>query len=149
MNEKLETNLRQAAILTFEQLGFMFPMSEDESVQADWEFGTGVQVAFSGPLRGVLSVHTSEELMSTLAGNMLGQDETPSITEQRDALGEVANVICGNLLPLIAGSEAVFDIGAPAPAMCTDGKNDASGGATSRVSILLDSGQADVQLCIL
>jgi hypothetical protein len=32
---------------------------------------------------------------------------------QRDALGEVANVVCGNLLPLVAGAEAVFRLSAP------------------------------------
>ena len=44
---------------------------------------------------------------------MLGQEEPPPEPTQKDALGEIVNVICGNLLPSIAGPEPVFDISAP------------------------------------
>ena len=30
-----------------------------------------------------------------------------------DALGEIGNVICGNVLPALGGKEAVFDLSAP------------------------------------
>ena len=33
---------------------------------------------------------------------------------QRDALGELANIICGNVLPLLAGAEDLFRLSAPA-----------------------------------
>ncbi|MDM8539151.1 hypothetical protein QUF70_20550, partial [Desulfobacterales bacterium HSG17] len=48
-------------------------------------------------------------------GNMLGieEDETSTSEQQYDALKELLNVICGNLLPEIAGKEAIFKVGMP------------------------------------
>ena len=57
----------------------------------------------------------SSAAMPELAANMLGldDDESPSEEQQKDALRESLNVICGNLLPRVGGKEAVFDIQAP------------------------------------
>ena len=37
----------------------------------------------------------------------------PPKSLQYDALGEIANVICGNMLPCIAGSKEFFYVSAP------------------------------------
>lgn len=57
----------------------------------------------------------STEVLQELAANMLGLDDEEGITEDQrfDALKETMNVICGNLLPAIAGDEVVFDIDMP------------------------------------
>ena len=52
-------------------------------------------------------------VLPLIAANMLGVDETPSESQQDDALGEIINVICGNMLPNISSPEAVFDVGIP------------------------------------
>jgi CheY-specific phosphatase CheX len=45
---------------------------------------------------------------------MLGaESEEISPDQQKDALKEATNVVCGNFLPEIAGPEAVFHIDAP------------------------------------
>jgi hypothetical protein len=41
---------------------------------------------------------------------MLGEASPPDQEGQLDALCEVANVICGNMLPELAGTTAVFHI---------------------------------------
>jgi chemotaxis protein CheY-P-specific phosphatase CheC len=56
----------------------------------------------------------SEDVLKELSANMLGVDDEETTKDQRhDALKETMNILCGNLLPAIAGKEAVFDIGAP------------------------------------
>ena len=56
----------------------------------------------------------SEGVLTELSANMLGVDDQDTDREQRlDALKETINILCGNLLPALAGKEAVFDIGAP------------------------------------
>ena len=57
----------------------------------------------------------SAAILQELAANMLGIDEDEEIeeTQKHDALKEALNVICGNVLPAIAGRQAVFNIGAP------------------------------------
>jgi hypothetical protein len=46
--------------------------------------------------------------------------------ERRDAVGELANVICGHVLPAAAGPAAVFHLAAPAP---VDAASDVAGAA--------------------
>jgi hypothetical protein len=81
-----------------------------------------------------------EAMMPALAANMLGVDEPPPPpADQRDALGELANVLCGNLLPEIAGTEHVFLLAAPAP-------GDERGTPTAAVTVPLDLGTARASL---
>jgi hypothetical protein len=69
--------------------------------------------AAAGPLTlGALTVAVSGDVADALAANMLGTAHAGP-AERRDAVGELANVVCGNVLPLLAGREAVFRLGAP------------------------------------
>ncbi|MCZ6874245.1 MAG: chemotaxis protein CheX, partial [bacterium] len=52
-------------------------------------------------------------LLPSLAANMLGEDKPPSEDQQHDALCEVANVVCGNVLPRIGGSQEIFNLNPP------------------------------------
>jgi len=113
MNQAWQTELLQAAVLTFEELCFLFPSTDLEAQQRQAPIDAVVHVAFCGPLQGVLVVSLAGGLLSGLAANMLGVDEPPATAQQYDALGEIANVICGNLLPRIAGPQAVFQLSAP------------------------------------
>ena len=58
----------------------------------------------------------SQGAVTELTANMLGLDDDCeiSVDEQQDAFKEMLNVICGNLLPAIAGDQREFNIGPPA-----------------------------------
>jgi len=60
-------------------------------------------VDFTGRFTGGMELALSASVLAELAANMLGAEEgtTLSADEQRDALRELANVVCGNLLPAI------------------------------------------------
>ena len=75
----------------------------------------GVTVNFKGPFIGRLVLRMPETLPALLAENMLAitPEEDDSEETRYDAARELANVICGNLLPKIAGAEAVFNLQAP------------------------------------
>lgn len=97
----------------FESLAFILLMLDEESAQAD--AATEVVVArieFTGPFEGALFLSASTEMLPAIAANMLGLegDPAPSPDQQGDAFKELLNVICGNLLPTIAGPEAVFGV---------------------------------------
>jgi CheY-specific phosphatase CheX len=113
MNQAWQTELLQVAVLTFEELCFLFPSPNLDAQQRYAPIDGAVRVAFSGPLQGVLVVTLAGGLLSSLAANMLGVDEPPATAQQYDALGEIANVICGNVLPRIAGPQAVFQLSPP------------------------------------
>jgi len=111
MTAQLSQELYRAAARTFEDLAFLLPMQGDPAStdgQQAWAF-----VAFSGPFSGRVAVGCPRQMLVPLAANMLGDGDVPALGQQLDALREVANVVCGNLLPAIAGTQAVFRMEAP------------------------------------
>ena len=85
--------------------------------EAREEDGAGMRavVKFAGPLAGEFTLTLSAAVATSLANNMLGRDEQSPAEEgeTRDAAGELANVMCGNLLARAAGPEPVFRLAAP------------------------------------
>jgi CheY-specific phosphatase CheX len=112
MANPFERALYDAATLTFRELA---SMSVTQAQRRRWkkEPEVSVQVSFSGPYCGTLYLSISDSILPKLAANMLGEDTPPAEELQCDALGEFANVICGNLLPKIGGTQAVYDVGVP------------------------------------
>ena len=74
-----------------------------------------MRVRFSGPICGGMQLSLSRPVLAELAGNMLGVEDGAALPadEQHDALRELINVICGNLLPMIGGASAEFHIQTP------------------------------------
>ena len=82
---------------------------------------------------------------------MLGYEDETDLTDvqKQDGFRELANVICGNLLPALAGRNAVFDVQAP---------QRLEGGAVpetlneqpraGHAKLLLDSGWAELALYV-
>ena len=101
---------------TCEQLAFMFaeaaddgdlPEPPDEAVQ--------VSMSFMGPQDGRLVLAADRAMCPELAANMLGLDPDDPKAEMRgiDALKELLNVVCGNVLTRMAGDKPVFDLSIP------------------------------------
>lgn len=109
----VERELRRASAATFESLAFICEAPEN-GVDDENSLQEAVQVKFRGPFVGRLVLRADASLMATIAGNMLADVASPPRTLQRDALGEIANVICGNVLPSVAGGENIFHLEAPA-----------------------------------
>ena len=108
--------LRDVFFQILEDLAFMFAEEpEDEEI-----FGTGapyvnVSMTYNGPSTGTLSLSVPEELCPEIAANVLGLDPDDEIitAKPHDALKELLNVICGNLLTEMAGEDPVFDLSIP------------------------------------
>jgi CheY-specific phosphatase CheX len=115
MNEKIERELTVVAMETLEKLAFLFPTDDEAPCVPETGEAIRVAVSFDGPFGGTLLMEMAGALLPDLAGNMLGIDDTRQVTrdQQHDALKETANIICGNLLPVIAGGRPVFEIGPP------------------------------------
>jgi CheY-specific phosphatase CheX len=144
---KLETELYKSAALTFEELAFMFETPEGETSD-----GAAMEAAacvnFRGIFSGKLIIQVYDGLLAAIAMNMLGEDEAPSYKEQCDALGEIANVICGNVLPAIAGSKEVFHLNAPVIYAADTELADKNVKPSAEKSLPLDEGWAHISLFI-
>lgn len=111
----LNAILMDVASETLESLAFMFstPESTDFDVP-EADDNLIVSVEFDGPFSGRLVVTAAAETLPELATSMLGiEAEDVSVHQKEDALKETINVVCGNLLPFVAGKEAVFNIFQP------------------------------------
>jgi CheY-specific phosphatase CheX len=143
----MRSPLLAAATTTFESLALLLPSVELTPAEAAVAATHAVRVAFTGPLRGALEVRVTADVARSLAENMLGVDDAdPSLV--RDALGEVANVVCGNLLPDIGGREAVFHLSAPEPLDAAAAPQPAASGTKLVASLGVDGGRADLALLL-
>jgi CheY-specific phosphatase CheX len=70
-------------------------------------------VDFGGAGRGALHLILPDSMIAPVASAMLGEDGPLELSEQYDAVCELANIVCGNVLPRIAGERAVFDLASP------------------------------------
>ena len=147
MTSMPQSPLQTASTSTFESLALLLPEPRPSAEQLAAPLAHGVRVAFAGPLVGALAVRVSDDVARALAANMLGVDAVRGADAERvvrDALGEVANVICGNLLPELAGRVAVFQLGAPEPIAAAPAAGDVPPAAA--VTLGIDAGRAEVAL---
>jgi len=115
MKTRLKEILSHAAVDTFEKLAFLFCFQEEDRDVLFQASATGASLSFMGPFSGKLLIMLSNQILPELAANMLGlgdEEETTS-EQQQDALRELTNVLCGNLLPAIAGDRVVFNVDIP------------------------------------
>ena len=115
MNNRLNDTLCSVGHEVFESLAFILSAFEQEPESQDDSLGearTTGTISFKGPFDGTVALSVSSELLPEICANMLGLDfdEVAPADQQRDAFKELLNVICGNLLPKLAGEEAVFDV---------------------------------------
>jgi hypothetical protein len=102
-------------VATLERLAFLFAFPVEQAPAVEEAGLETARVDFSGAFSGGLELSLSAPVLVELAANMLGADEGKvlPVDEQRDALKELANVVCGNLLPVIAGRAKEFTIHTP------------------------------------
>lgn len=115
MNNQWKTALTQALLEVFENLCFMLPRPARDSLPPEVAGVSRVILAvdFSGAGRGTLHLTLPDSMIAQVATSMLGEDDPPPLGEQYDAVCELANIVCGNVLPRIAGERAVFDLASP------------------------------------
>lgn len=116
MEKQLHQPLWTAAATTFEHLGFLFAEPEEEGGADEgtwWTHAPGSAVFFHGPVEGHLALWVSPEVAADVATTMLALEGEVSPELVRDTLGELSNVICGNILPALVSPEAEFALEAP------------------------------------
>ena len=105
--------LLQAATSTFEALALLFPEPCSIDGVEFIPMAAAYSVTFHGAGTGRVVVGVTAGVLPALAENMLGAAAAPDAQLQRDALGEVVNVVTGNVLPMVHGAAAVFRLDAP------------------------------------
>lgn len=119
MDDAICEIITRSAAETLENLAFMFAFADGDVPEPEEEEARVCQVSFTGPFSGLLRIFMSKQCLPELAANMLGYDDPSqaSAAEQTEALKETANIICGNLLPLVSDPKAVFQVASPEMAL--------------------------------
>ena len=147
--------LFETAQRILEQAAFALPDLPEDEIEQARAVAVACKVQFTGLFSGEMCFQADEHLARIMAANMLGIDENdPDAAQKRkDAVGEILNMICGNFLPLVAGTRAEFKIGAPVEIpeevfddlvahhpeeLLTDTELSLEGGCRARLALLLD-----------
>jgi CheY-specific phosphatase CheX len=139
--------LARAIREVFESLCFMLPAPVG-SIPPEPETLSRVVLAvdFRGAGTGTLHLTLPDSMIAPVASSMLGEDGPLELSEQYDAVCELANIVCGNVLPLVAGERAVFDLASPRVIATMDATLGDEFDATARV--LLDEGLVSASICL-
>jgi|YelNatPaOPRAMG01_1025707.scaffolds.fasta_scaffold135675_2 chemotaxis protein CheY-P-specific phosphatase CheC len=100
MKQQIDKVLQEVTIKTFEDACFVYAAPELKDKQKEFAWDAAAEVRFKGEPAGRLLLAVSGNLLAAMAGNMLST-ENPTLQEKKDALGEVANIICGNVIPYL------------------------------------------------
>lgn len=114
------TILREVFARVLEDYAYLFadgdeaPPAGGAPPAADGQY-LSAEMGFEGPLEGRLSMAAPQGFARQVAANVLGLevDELPGENSAFDAVKELLNVTCGNLLTALAGDEPVFDLTVP------------------------------------
>lgn len=144
MSVALNDTLRDAAVNTFEQVVFLLPDTPPDEAQCSRKVAAIASIIFTGPASGILQVRACEGLLPRLANSMLGDDGV-NPTLQLDALGEIANIICGQIFPSI-DPVAAFEQLPPTVRLLPDALDSSRAAPAAAVQIGLENSRVDVLL---
>jgi len=145
MNDEWTAALSEAVREVFENLCFMVPAEASvPPTEAPGEARILVDVDFSGARRGLLRLDVPDRMISTVASCMLGEDGPVELEEQYAAIGELANIVCGNALPRMVGERAVFDLAMPRVIATRQSESHLTFDAAA--TVMLDEGQVGASI---
>lgn len=111
-----EERLKGIAYKTFEITCYMFPLEEweleDQGVVELGDDSISAMVRFDGAVEGGMKIRVSPDLFDAIAENMLGMEEGDREIKE-GALCEIANIICGNTVPIFAKGDKICYISPP------------------------------------
>lgn len=113
MNPSTVQSLHHTTVRIFEELGFLMTTETIDEMQRQTELNAAVRIDFKGPCDGTLLMRTYGICLPELTENMLGESHPTESGLHDDALGELANVVCGNILPSLTDENEVFNLMAP------------------------------------
>lgn len=94
-------------------LAFMFTEDEEATSNPD-EVWLETKIGYRGPVNGELRFRCTREFSRLLASNLLGVVAEEAGDEQADdAAKEFMNIVCGQLVTALHGTEAIFNLTIP------------------------------------
>jgi CheY-specific phosphatase CheX len=148
MKSKIEKVLEEASVNTFEDTCFMYQVPELNNVQKNLTLEAAAEVKYRGDYTGSLLIETRGGLFSAIAANILSID-SPSCLQKKDALGEVANIICGNVVTSLGRSKQGYKIESPRSLKKDELlKEKRQGKPLAEITMNFNEGRADIKFFV-
>ncbi|MCC6475558.1 chemotaxis protein CheX [bacterium] len=114
MPNNADQAILEAATRVFETSAFlnMYPSDTSEEIPAP---DCAASMTFYGAARGRVTLRVNQEILVSVVENLLGEScEGPEAEARKgDALKELLNMLCGNILTEYFGTEPIFDLSPP------------------------------------
>ena len=147
MKTRVENALKEAGLKTFEETCFMYPVPELKDLQEMLPLEAAAEVKYRGDFTGRLLIETRGGLFKAIAVNMLSIQD-PTGEQKTDALGEIANIICGNVIPALGGVRQGYRIEAPKNIPLSETQNNLLGEPLVQTVINLNQGRVDLKFYV-
>jgi len=148
MKSKIEKVLEEASVNTFEDTCFMYQVPELNNVQKNLTLEAAAEVKYRGDYTGSLLIETRGGLFSAIAANILSID-SPSCLQKKDALGEIANIICGNVVTSLGRSKQGYKIESPRSLKKDELlKGKRQGKPLAEITMNFNEGRADIKFFV-
>lgn len=146
MDRNLDEKLYSTTLESLEQLYSLFPWPEPDGHTTNAPFEAATSVDYSGDLSGRMIIAVYGNIVSSMTATLCGEGETASDSHKMDTLGEMANVVCGNFLPYLAGPKAIYHIKSPKTLSFSDLESQKREEPITKVQIPLEQGR--LELCL-
>lgn len=70
-------------------------------------------IGMAGSVKGIIAIHLPNEVAFAITGSFLGMDVTEINEDVEDAIGEIANMIGGNVKAILSGNGSDIDLSLP------------------------------------
>jgi len=149
MKTQIEKVLLESTVRTFEDLCFMYQEPELKDTQENLPLEAAAEVKYrSDDFTGKLLIETRGGLSSAIATNILSNDD-PSVQQKKDALGEIANIICGNIVPSLGEGGREYKIEPPRSLNKNDLlKKEWQEEPVVEITLNFNDGRADIKLFV-
>lgn len=147
MKTQIEKVLIESTVRTLEDLCFMYQEPELKDAQENLPLEAAAEVKYrSDDFTGKLLIETRGGLFSAIATNILSNDD-PITQQKKDALGEIANIICGNIVPSLGGGGREYKIEPPRSLNKEDLlKEEWQEEPVAEITLNFNDGRADIKL---
>ena len=124
MTDEQKKILEQTVTDVLERFTFMFTDLPEEFIDNWHGQYLHATITFQGTSQGVVCITASDVLCREIAANVLGELGSDEITEEtsEDAVKELLNIICGELVAELFGTKDVFDLTVPSVVRIDTGK---------------------------
>lgn len=106
--------LRTALVLAMERLCFATADRFADELPAGDTFDASV--AFRGPVSGSVAIAIPRHALRGFVAALLIPEVADDLLAHADFVSEIANIVCGNVVPRIFGRNSVYTLSPPEPA---------------------------------